>query len=156
MQIWAINASSPQQHSVKAPPQCNIPTKSTSKVKRKTPAQTRSSNIASEISAFENSKFQLRFSASDIFSRKRQEAITSNKTQRTINNTSHRFSKQAFGNSRSTPWTSPKGREPMVTHDTNSKNASGKSDEHTRETKEHLPLPQSAFSHLKKRFTSPG
>lgn len=113
---------------------------------------------------FEHSVRNLRFRKFEIptplfslgnLSRKRQEAITSNKTQRTTNNTSHRFSKHAFGNTRSTPSTSPKGREPMVTHDTNSKNASGKSDVHSRETKEHLSLPQSAFSHLKKRFTSP-
>lgn len=156
MQIWAINASSPQQHSAKAPPQCNIPTKSTSKVKRKIPAQTRSSKIASEISAFENSKFKLRFQPRKSFQEKRQEAITSNKTQRTINNTSHRFSKHAFGNTRSTPSTSPKGREPMVTHDTNSKNASGKSDEHSRETKEHLPLLKAHFRTSKRGSHHPG
>lgn len=95
------------------------------------------------------------FSLGNLF-KKKTRGNYKQKTQRTRNNTSHRFSKHAFGNSRSTPSTSPEGREPMVTHDTNSKNASGKSDEHSRETKEHLPLPQSAFSHLKKRFTSPG
>lgn len=90
------------------------------------------------------------FSLGHLF-KKKIRGITSNKTQRTMNNTSHRFSKHAFGNTQSTPSTPPKGREPMVTHDTNSKNASGKSDEHSRETKEHLPLLQSAFSHLKKK-----